>query len=184
MLLLLGLLVAGRASGLTSTEVAAQLSGPWGMVLSVCMMVLSAMSAFPAETVALANGAVFGPILGTVLTWSGGMLGAALAFTFAKRWAPPPGPVLQRVQAATSDPVALLAIRFIPLFPFFLVNYACGLAGVSRFRFAWTTALGILPLCVVLSGLGMQAVRDQRILLVLVVLAAVSGAAAVWRARR
>ena len=42
-------------------------------------MVLHSFIPFPAEFLAIANGMVFGPVLGTVITWSGAMAGALLA---------------------------------------------------------------------------------------------------------
>ena len=39
----------------------------------------------------------------------------------------------------------LLTLRFIPLFPFFLINIFAGLTRVSLFTFTWTTIIGILP---------------------------------------
>jgi len=39
----------------------------------------------------------------------------------------------------------LLTLRFIPLFPFFLINLFAGLTRVPLFTFAWTTMIGILP---------------------------------------
>ena len=39
----------------------------------------------------------------------------------------------------------LLMLRFIPLFPFFLINIFAGLTRVPLSTFAWTTIIGILP---------------------------------------
>jgi uncharacterized membrane protein YdjX (TVP38/TMEM64 family) len=39
----------------------------------------------------------------------------------------------------------LLAIRLIPIFPFFLINILCGLTKISIQTFFITTALGIIP---------------------------------------
>ena len=176
--------LAGWQSGLTTAQAEQWLRSPLGVVLSLALMALSALSAFPAEAVALANGAVYGPVLGSVLTWAGAMLGAGVAYALAKRWAPPQGPMLARVQDAAADPFALLTLRLIPLFPFFLVNYGCGLAEVPRWRFLWTTAVGILPLTIILSGLGEQVRQEPRLLGMLAVLAGVSGTVAAIRARR
>ena len=43
---------------------------------SCLLMVLHSFVPFPAEFVAMANGMLYGPIWGTVITWSGAMLGA------------------------------------------------------------------------------------------------------------
>jgi uncharacterized membrane protein YdjX (TVP38/TMEM64 family) len=39
----------------------------------------------------------------------------------------------------------LLSMRLIPVVPFFVANLIPAFLGVSTWRFAWTTALGILP---------------------------------------
>lgn len=39
----------------------------------------------------------------------------------------------------------LLTLRFIPIFPFFLINIFAGLTRVPLSTFAWTTIVGILP---------------------------------------
>ena len=43
----------------------------------------------------------------------------------------------------------LVAVRFIPVISFSLLNLAMGMLGVSFWRFTWTTALGIIPIVVV-----------------------------------
>ena len=40
----------------------------------------------------------------------------------------------------------LIAVRLIPIVPFSLVSYAAGAARVPPWRFAWTTAVGYLPI--------------------------------------
>ncbi|MBP1700312.1 MAG: associated Golgi protein-like protein [Deltaproteobacteria bacterium] len=39
----------------------------------------------------------------------------------------------------------LLFLRIVPLFPFFAVNYLCGITTIPLGKFVWTTALGLLP---------------------------------------
>ena len=58
--------------------------GIWGIVGAVLLMVLHSFVPFPAELLPIANGMVFGPLLGVVVTWSGAMLGAVVAFALAR----------------------------------------------------------------------------------------------------
>ncbi len=44
--------------------------GIWGVVGSIVLMALHSFIPFPAEVVAIANGMVFGPIWGTLITWT------------------------------------------------------------------------------------------------------------------
>jgi uncharacterized membrane protein YdjX (TVP38/TMEM64 family) len=48
----------------------------------------------------------------------------------------------------------LLAVRLIPIVPFSLVCYAAGAARVRPWRFAWTTAVGYLPITALAVYLG------------------------------
>ncbi len=58
--------------------------GPWGVGASIGLMVVHSFIPFPAEFVALANGMVYGSFWGTVITWTGAMLGAYLAFGLSR----------------------------------------------------------------------------------------------------
>jgi uncharacterized membrane protein YdjX (TVP38/TMEM64 family) len=134
--------------------------GMWGAAASMALMVLHSFVPIPAEVIAVANGMMFGPWRGTLITWSGAMLGAVSAFAVA-RWLG--RPVVRRfvaeerragIEAWTRRPGSLLLLRLIPVVSFNLVNFAAGLAGTSWWNFLWTTALGILPLTVVSVVLG------------------------------
>jgi uncharacterized membrane protein YdjX (TVP38/TMEM64 family) len=130
-----------------------QAAGLWGVGASIGLMVIHSFVPFPAELIAIANGMVYGTVLGIAITWVGAMLGAFLAFGLARHFGRPfVGRVLaprnmERVDAwvAQYGGGALLFSRFIPLIAFNLINYAAGLAGVSWWTFAWTTGVGILP---------------------------------------
>src|SRR5687767_5453134 len=54
--------------------------GAWGPVGSMLLMVAHSLLPFPAELIAIANGAVFGLGPGVAITWAGAMLGALLGF--------------------------------------------------------------------------------------------------------
>ena len=134
--------------------------GMWSAAASMALMVLHSFVPIPAEVIAVANGMMFGPWRGTLVTWSGAMLGAISAFAMA-RWFG--RPVVRRfvaeerrsgIEAWTRRPGSLLLLRLIPVVSFNLVNFAAGLAGTSWWNFLWTTALGILPLTVVSVVLG------------------------------
>lgn len=134
----------------------------WGAAVSIGLMVVHSFLPFPAEVVAMANGAIYGPILGILLTWAGAMLGAAAAFGLVRRLG---RPFLRRVLSARRARIldqwtsrhgsrALLVARFIPIIAFNLVNYAAGVMHISWWTFLWTTGVGILPMTVlmVLTG--------------------------------
>jgi uncharacterized membrane protein YdjX (TVP38/TMEM64 family) len=136
--------------------------GMWGVAASIMLMILHSFVPFPAEMVAIANGMLYGPIWGTVITWTGAMLGAWLAFGLA-RWL---GRPFVRSMVATRHHEALdrwmlrqgggalLLSRFVPVISFNLINYAAGLTAISWWTFTWATGLGILPLTFVMVVMG------------------------------
>jgi uncharacterized membrane protein YdjX (TVP38/TMEM64 family) len=128
--------------------------GMWGVAASILLMVLHSFVPFPAEIVAMANGMLYGPLWGTVITWTGAMLGAYLAFGLA-RWLGRPfvlATVPERHHAAIDRFAArqgggvLLLSRLLPVISFNLINYAAGLTAISWWTFSWATGIGILPL--------------------------------------
>jgi uncharacterized membrane protein YdjX (TVP38/TMEM64 family) len=136
--------------------------GAWGVAGSIFLMVVHSFVPFPAEMVAMANGMLWGPVWGTVITWSGAMLGAFLAFGLA-RWLGRPfvtAMVPERRHAALDrwaeqqGAGALLFARFVPVISFNLINYAAGLTAISWWTFTWATGLGILPLTFLMVLMG------------------------------
>jgi uncharacterized membrane protein YdjX (TVP38/TMEM64 family) len=138
--------------------------GYWGVLASIGMMILHSFLPFPAEFVAIANGVIFGPVWGTVITWVGAMLGAFLAFLLARSLGQPfVRRVLSKRKARTLERwVArhglgtLFISRFIPIISFNLINYAAGLTKISWWTFGWTTGVGILPMTVLMVVTGDQ----------------------------
>lgn len=138
--------------------------GMWGVAATIGLMVIHSFVPFPAEFVALAAGMVYGPVWGTVITWTGAMLGALLSFGLA-RWLGRPfiEAVLPErhwtaVDAWTERQGAstLLISRLIPVIAFNLINYAAGLTRLSWFTFIWATGIGILPLTALMVAMGVQ----------------------------
>lgn len=138
--------------------------GAWAMFGSVLLMVAHSLVPLPSEFIAIANGIVFGLVVGAMLTWIGAMLGAALAFALSRwlgrKFVQAILPV--RYNAAIDEwtkeqgiPV-LLVSRFLPVVSFNLINYAAGLTTVSWWTFLWTTGLGIAPLTFLMVFAGEQ----------------------------
>jgi len=136
--------------------------GTWGMVASMGIMVLHSFVPFPAEFVAIANGMLYGPVLGAAITWSGAMLGAMLAFALSRvlgrRFVEK---MLARRHLAWLETWSgekavhwVFLARFVPIIAFNLVNYAAGLTKISWWTFVWTTAIGILPMTVLMVTMG------------------------------
>jgi len=75
------------------------------------------------------------------------------------------GPFLQKMESGfqENDASYLLFLRFVPLFPFWLVNIAPAFFGVSLFTFVWTTFVGIFPgtLVFTLAGGGLEKIVEN-----------------------
>jgi len=136
--------------------------GMWGVAGSLGLMILHSFLPFPAEVVALANGLVYGLVWGIVITWSGAMAGAALAFGLARALG---RPFVERVLSSrrrdqldawsrNRGALALFIGRLIPVIAFNAINYAAGLTQISWWTFLWVTGLGILPFTVMLTIMG------------------------------
>jgi len=136
--------------------------GAWGIAASIALMVVHSFLPFPSEVIALANGMVYGPLWGALITWVGAMLGASLSFALVRAFG---RPLVMRLLSPASQRAlehwsvrqggrALLAARLMPVVAFNLVNYAAALTHISWWTFLWATGLGILPLTILLSVLG------------------------------
>jgi uncharacterized membrane protein YdjX (TVP38/TMEM64 family) len=105
---------------------------------------------------------IYGPYWGVIITWTGAMLGAMLAFTLARTLGRPfivrliSRPKLQALDnwGATNGWKAALVSRFIPVIAFNIVNYAAGLMRLTWWQFIWTTGLGILPITILMVVMG------------------------------
>jgi len=136
--------------------------GNWAVLGSIALMIAHSFLPFPAEIVTIANGMVFGPLWGSLITWVGAMLGASGTFAlvrllgrpFVNRMLSDPQARKLSEWSATRGGMALLIGRLIPVIAFNLLNYAAALTHISWWTFLWATGLGILPLTVLLNVFG------------------------------
>ena len=119
---------------------------------------------FPGNVLAVTGGAMFGLVLGTLLSVFSATLGAIGAFWLARyslhHWVEPTlgqHRLLKRLNAAIArQPLNfILAVRFTPISPFSLVNFLFGLTPVRLKTYAIGTFLGIIPLTLAYTWLGM-----------------------------
>lgn len=162
--LIIGALYLGVPDGLSvqAFEETIRGWGAWGVLGSMGLMILHSLVPFPAEFLAIANGMVYGPMWGTVVTWSGAMMGAFLAFGLARALGRPFVNTMVAKKnwhvldewAATQGGRLVFISRFIPVIAFNLINYAAGLTRISWWTFAWATGIGILPLTTLMVVMG------------------------------
>lgn len=133
-------------------------------VIFVVAYFLSTTFSLPiALLLSLAGGFLFGTLAGTVYINMGATTGATALFIGSRYFF---GEYFQGKYGANvkalNDELEkngrsyLLTLRFIPIFPFFLVNLMAGLSTISLSTFVWTTAIGIIPGSFVYAYAGSQ----------------------------
>lgn len=109
----------------------------------------------------IAGGFLFGTVVGTAMVVVAATLGAAGIFLIVKAglgdafrartrgW-------MKRFETGVRENEAgfMLAIRLVPIVPFFVANVAPAFLGVSTRTFLWTTFLGIIPGAAVFASVG------------------------------
>jgi uncharacterized membrane protein YdjX (TVP38/TMEM64 family) len=136
--------------------------GPWAVGISISLMVAQAIIApLPMNVVTITNALVFGPLLGSVLSWFSAVLGASLCFLLSKTFGKP---FAQKVVGRSMEKAevffrtyglhAMFLVRIMPLIPFDAVSYGAPLVGVPFPRFLAATAIGIIPSMLIYSYLG------------------------------
>ena len=155
-----------------------------------------------AVVITVTGGLLFGTVLGTTLAVVGATIGAMLVFLVTRTAAGPllaarAGPWLERVRAGLERDGFnyLLALRLIPVVPFWLVNLAPALLGMRLAPFALATFLGIIPGTVVFASIGagighvldaggtpdLSLILSAPVLLPLLALAALSLLPPIWK---
>jgi len=138
-------------------------------------IVIVAFSLPGAAVVSLTGGFVFSLFPGVFFNLTGATIGAILIFLAARMGL---GDYLSRKMDNSDGLVGkikaglrenetsfLLLMRLVPAFPFFVANLVPALVGTSLTKFAWTTAVGIIPGTIVYtwvgSGLGVVFARGE-----------------------
>jgi uncharacterized membrane protein YdjX (TVP38/TMEM64 family) len=123
-----------------------------------------------AVVLTISGGFMFGPMLGAPLAVMGATVGAAVLFLLVRKvlgnlTIEQLGPrAAQLAHCLRQDAASyLLAMRFAPFFPFFLVNLVPAFVGVPLRTFVLTTLIGIIPITLVfsLAGAGLGAAIDS-----------------------
>ncbi|MEE8517041.1 MAG: VTT domain-containing protein [Alphaproteobacteria bacterium] len=136
--------------------------GAMGPVAVVALMTIAiVISPIPSAPIALAAGAAYGPIWGSLYVLLGAELGALVAFAIARIAG---GDVLHRwfgenlsmgLLGSQNNLMAIVfASRLLPFISFDLVSYAAGLTPLTWLRFAIATLVGIIPASFMLAHFG------------------------------
>jgi uncharacterized membrane protein YdjX (TVP38/TMEM64 family) len=133
-------------------------------ILFITIYILFVGISFPgAEILTIPGGYLFGAAVATIYVNIGATLGAILAFLSARYLL---GRQLQEKYAVRlntlNDEIGrhgvryLLTLRLIPIVPFCIMNFLCGLTKIPLTTFMWTTSLGIVPGTFVYAFAGRQ----------------------------
>jgi uncharacterized membrane protein YdjX (TVP38/TMEM64 family) len=115
-------------------------------------ILLTALSVPGAIFLTLLGGYLFPQPFSTIYVVFGATCGATLIFLAARTalgdsLRQKAGPFLKKMEKGFNDNAAsyMLFLRFVPLFPFWIVNLAPAFFGVPLRTFVWTTLVGITP---------------------------------------
>lgn len=123
-------------------------------VFIFCLIyILVVVTSIPGATIlSLLGGFLFGSILGTVLAITCATIGATLLFLAVKIAL---GEIVSnkignqvrffKKNLEANSLYYLLSLRLLPIFPFFLINLACGIVNISLRNFVIATFFGIIP---------------------------------------
>lgn len=163
------LVEAQRLMDRETLEVLVARAGIWGPLLIIGLMTVAVVaSPIPSAPIALAAGAAYGHVWGTVQVVIGAELGALVAFGLARVLG---HDVLRRVFGASVDAGLLgsqnaltgtvFASRLMPFVSFDIISYAAGLSRLHAWRFALATLAGIIPASFILAHFGGEAVSGD-----------------------
>lgn len=150
-------------------EVLVARAGAWGPGLIIGLMILAVVaSPLPSAPIALAAGAAYGHVWGTVQVIVGAELGAMIAFALARILGRDVlksllGDNLDRGLLGSQNALTatVFASRLMPFVSFDLISYAAGLSSLHAWRFAIATLAGIIPASFILAHLGGEAVSGD-----------------------
>jgi uncharacterized membrane protein YdjX (TVP38/TMEM64 family) len=130
------------------------------LYLAACILV-AALSLPQAVMVTVAGGLLFGTVPGAILTIIGATTGAAIlvaaartAFSVLLDRHRKRIPEAVRTRLARDGFLYLLALRLLPVVPFWLVNLAAAVVGIRLRVFVPATLVGIAPATFVFSSIG------------------------------
>ena len=132
-----------------------------GVVLFLLYVVATALSLPIATMLTVLAGYLFGTLIASIWVILGATVGSSIVFLVA-RYAlyetlkERVGPWLGRMEKGFQEDALsyILVLRLLPIFPFWLVNFAPALLGVKLWVYTLGTAMGIVPGVLVYAGLG------------------------------
>ncbi len=137
--------------------------GAWGVaVILGLMLAQSLLAVIPSVLLMIVAVLAYGPVLGGVLAWGGLLLAASMAYGIGRLLGPVT--VEKLIGSKTERKIdrfieryglwAIIAARISPALSTDAVSYGAGLVGMGYLRFIAATAIGTVPLTVLIAYLG------------------------------
>lgn len=134
-----------------------------GLIFFIGYILITGVSLPGAGIMTLAGGAIFGVVWGTILVSFGSVFGATVAFLIARylfhdyiqhRFSHR----LERINKGIREEgdLYLFTIRFVPIFPFFIVNTLMALTPIKTLNFAVVSQIGMLVPTIIFVNAGTQ----------------------------
>lgn len=132
------------------------------VLISMLLMVICAMTPLPAEAVTIANGAMFGPLLGSLITWLSAMIGAGITFLYGRYLLKIKDfRVLECTEHRRIDRwvsrwgnLGFAVARLVPVVPFFALNIGAAFLPISTRNYFSITGIFIIPHILVICFFG------------------------------
>ena len=130
-------------------------------IISVPLHIIVAVTPLPSDLMGVANGAVYGFWGGFILTWFGWFLASFIQYAIGRRvrqdfdvegWLARSPERLRRFPVG--HPLFIIAARYVPYAGGHLATLLPGALGVNLIRFAWCTAIAIVPSSLVVAAVG------------------------------
>ena len=139
-----------------------------GLIFFLSYIVVTGISLPGAGIMTLAAGAIFGVVWGTILVSFGSVFGATIAFLVArylfhdyvqnkfKKYLEPINHGIRK-----EGNLYLFTIRFVPIFPFFIVNNLMALTPIKTINFALVSQIGMLLPTIIFVNAGTQLAKIE-----------------------
>ena len=134
---------------------------PMAPLLMVGLFVLSQLVFFPLIIMTLATAMVFGPIEGIIISLTGACISATITYGLGLAMGKyglnrMMGAVCARIRRYIEGTgiVGMIALRFVPVAPYSIVNIALGVLSIPFTTYIAGSFLALLPGCIIRSFLG------------------------------
>ncbi len=139
-----------------------------GFIFFISYILITGVSLPGAGILTLAAGAIFGVVWGTILVSFGSVFGATMAFLIARylfhdyvqtRFKKYLEPINHGIRK--EGDLYLFTIRFVPIFPFFIINNLMALTPIKTLNFALVSQIGMLIPTIIFVNAGTQLAKIE-----------------------